>query len=58
MEKIEFKIIIGKEILYPKGFYYQGNNIIIVGCNIKNHTIRRKEKISDVIIEILNNKNE
>lgn len=47
---------IGKTIIKPKGFYYQGKNIILVGDVDKNHTIRRKEKISDVEITIIENK--
>ena len=44
-------IISGKEY-YPKGFYYQGKYIILVGCVKENHTIRRKELIEDVEITI------
>lgn len=38
---------------YPKGFYYQGKYVILVGCTIKDNTIRRKELITDVEIEII-----
>lgn len=48
----KFTAIIGKEKLYPKGFYYQGKYVILVGCTIKNHTIRRKEPIENVFINI------
>jgi len=41
----------GKEV-HPKGFYYQGKHIILVGDTVENHTIRRKEKIEDVEIHI------
>lgn len=52
MKKYKFKATIGKEKLTPKGFYYQGKFIILVGCEIKDHSIRRKEKIDDVEITI------
>lgn len=53
MKKFEFKATIGKETFRPKGFYYQGkNHIILVGDADKDHTIRRKERIQDVIMEI------
>lgn len=48
--KYTFKAIIDKKEFFPKGFYYQGNFIILVGCTITDHSIRRKEKISDVEI--------
>lgn len=51
-QKYKFQAKIGKETFYPKGFYYQGKYIILVGDLVKNHTIRRKEKIEDVEIEI------
>jgi hypothetical protein len=44
-------VIDGKEY-FPKGFYYQGKFIILVGCEKSNHTIRRKERISDVEITV------
>lgn len=50
--KYSFEAKIGKEVLNPKGFYYQGNFIILVGCERQDHTIRRKERISDVEITI------
>lgn len=34
---------------------YQGNFIIHVGCEKANHTIRRKEKIEDVKIFVIEN---
>ena len=40
------------EVLHPKGFYYQGKHIVLVGCTITNHTIRRKELIENVKIKI------
>ena len=52
MRKYKFKAIIDNVEYYPKGFYYQRNNIILVGCEIKNHTIRRRERIEDVDIFI------
>ena len=52
MIKYKFKVTIGNEIIYPKGFYYQGKYVIIVGDVLKEHTIRRKELIEDVKIEI------
>lgn len=47
-----FKVTIGSEVIYPKGFYYQGKHVIIVGDIIKGHTIRRKELASNVEIEV------
>lgn len=55
MKKYSFKAVINGEILYPKGFYYQGKFIILVGCEKSNHTIRRKEKINNVEIEVIKN---
>lgn len=52
MKKYIFKVIIGDEVLYPKGFYYQGKYVIIVGCEKSGHTIRRKELLTDVEIII------
>ena len=52
MKKYKFIAKIGTETLYPKGFYYQGKFIILVGCEIRNHTVRRKERIENVNIEI------
>ena len=45
----------GIELFFPKGFYYQGKFIILVGCEKANHTVRRKEKITDVEIVITEN---
>ncbi len=53
MKKYKFIAKIGTETLYPKGFYYQGKFIILVGCEIRNHTVRRKERIETVNIEII-----
>lgn len=44
---------IGKEVLKPKGFYYQGKHIILVGDAEKGHTIRRKELISEVHLTLI-----
>ena len=55
MKKYSFKAIIDGVEFYPKGFYYQGKFIILVGCEKQNHTIRRKEKITDVEIWITEN---
>lgn len=53
MKKYEFEAKIGDEILYPKGFYYQGKkHIVLVGCVLRDHTMRRKELIEDVNIKI------
>ncbi len=57
MEKYKFKVIIDGEVSFPKGFYYQGKHIILVGCEILNHTIRRKEKIDDVEIIVIEPEN-
>jgi hypothetical protein len=48
----KFTVTIGPETYHPKGFYYQGKYIILVGDVDKNHTIRRKERIEDVEIKI------
>lgn len=48
----KFKAVINGETLYPKGFYYQGKHVVLVGCVIQNHTIRRKELLSEVEIII------
>lgn len=50
MKYYRFTAKIGSEILYPKGFYYQKNYVILVGDTILDHTIRRKEKTEDVEI--------
>jgi hypothetical protein len=47
MKKYNFKAIINSKEFFPKGFYYQDKFIILVGCEKLNHTIRRKEKITD-----------
>jgi hypothetical protein len=52
MKKYSFKAVIGGNEFFPKGFYYQGKFIILVGCEKSNHTIKRKEKITDVQIEV------
>ena len=53
MRKYKFEAKINGETFYPKGFYYQGKYIILVGCEIQNHTVRRKERIEDVEILII-----
>lgn len=53
MKKYKFKAVIDGKEYNPKGFYYQGKYIILVGDEIVNHTIRRKERIEDVYIEII-----
>lgn len=55
MRKYSFKAVINKREFFPKGFYYQGKFIILVGCEKENHTIRRKEKIEDVEVFIIEN---
>ena len=52
MKRLKFTAKVGSETLHPKGFYYQGKYVILVGCTINNHTIRRKEIIGDVDIKI------
>lgn len=52
--KYRFMATIGEETVFPKGFYYQKNHIILVGDIVHNHTIRRKERIEDVDISIMN----
>ena len=58
MRKYSFKAIIDGKTHYPKGFYYQGNHIILVGCEKTNHTIRVKEKITNVDIIVLETQKE
>lgn len=49
----KFIVTIGNEIIKPKGFYCQKNKyVILVGDIEKGHTIRRKELIEDVNIQI------
>lgn len=55
MRKYSFKAIINGKEFFPKGFYYHGKFIILVGCEKSNHTIRRKEKINDVEIFMTEN---
>lgn len=55
MYKYKFIATIYGEKFFPKGFYYQGKYIILVGDIITNNTIRRKERISDVEITIIEN---
>ena len=55
MKKYSFKAIIDGKEFFPKGFYYQGKFIILVGCEKSDHTIRRKEKITDVEIVVTEN---
>jgi hypothetical protein len=54
MKKYKFIAKVGNHTFYPKGFYYQGKTIILVGCEVKNHTIRQKFNINDVDIKIEN----
>ena len=53
VRKYKFIAKIGKETFEPKGIYYQGKFVILVGDVAKDHTIRRKERIQDATIEIL-----
>ena len=55
MKKYSFKAIIDGKEFFPKGFYYQGKFIVLVGCEKADHTIRRKEKITDVEIVVTEN---
>ena len=55
MNKYSFRAIIDGKEFFPKGFYYQDKFIILVGCEKENHTIRRKEKITDVEIVVTEN---
>lgn len=52
MKYYRFTAEIGEETLYPKGFYYQKKYVILVGDVVKDHTIRRKEKIEDVKLTV------
>lgn len=43
------------EILHPKGFYYPDEKckyIVLVGCIIRNHTVRRKELADCVTLTV------
>ena len=53
-QQYEFKVTLkcGTE-LTPKGFYYQGKRVILVGCAKSGHTIRRSELIAETKIEVL-----
>jgi hypothetical protein len=53
MKKYKFEAIINGKKYFPKGFYYQGKYVVLVGCEKENHTIRRKEKIGDVELNII-----
>jgi len=57
MRKYSFRAIVNNVEVFPKGFYYQGKYIILVGCEKSNHTIRRKERICDVEIFITEHEN-
>jgi hypothetical protein len=54
MKKYNFTVILNSgETLTPKGLYYQGKNLIVVGCEKSDHTVRRKlstEEIKDILI--------
>jgi hypothetical protein len=52
MKKYKFIATVNNIKYYPKGFYYQGKKVILVGCEITNHTIRQKFNINDVDIKI------
>lgn len=45
---------VGNSIYYPKGFYYQGKFVILVGCVNLGHSIRKKYPIKDVDITVIN----
>ena len=36
------------EILKPKGLYYQGNSVVLVGDVASQHTIRHKIHLSEI----------
>ena len=52
IKKHQFEVTIDGVTYNPKGFYYQGAYVILVGDVTLGHTIRRKEKIEDVEIKI------
>lgn len=52
MKQYKFTAKVNDSIFYPKGFYYQGKHVILVGCTKINHTIRQKFLISEVEITI------
>lgn len=55
MKKYSFKAIVNGKTLFPKGFYYQNNDVILIGCEKSGHTIRQKLKIKDVELVITEN---
>jgi hypothetical protein len=59
MKKYNFTVILNSgETLTPKGLYYQGKTLVVVGCEKSDHTVRRKldsSEITDIsITEIVN----
>jgi hypothetical protein len=53
LNKYKFRAVVNGVEFFPKGFYYQGKYIILVGDENLGHTIRRKENISDVDIFVM-----
>lgn len=50
--RYEFRATVEGTTYRPKGFYYQGKFVILVGDEDAGHTIRRKEYAHDVEIEV------
>jgi hypothetical protein len=57
MTTFNFVAKVGKTTYTPKGFYYQGKYVILVGCVKEGHTVRRKFDIKDVEIIVQENRN-
>ena len=57
MTTFNFVAKVGKTTYTPKGFYYQGKYVILVGCVKEGHTVRRKFEIKDVEIIVQETRN-
>lgn len=53
MKKYSFEVIVNNVVYYPKGFYYQGKFVVIVGCEKTGHTIRQKFLLKDTEIKVM-----
>ena len=50
--RYEFRAVVNGRVYRPKGFYYQGRHVILVGDADSGHTIRAKHQARDVDIEV------
>jgi hypothetical protein len=54
MKRYKFTVTLNSgETITPKGLYYQGKTLVVVGCEKSEHTVRRKltiEEIKDILI--------